>query len=162
MINNKSLLMITACCLIYVLLMRMVKESWWYNTILSFPAGMYYGYHKEKADHLLEKHYWICLAICLVLFVFCNRYKGRFIYLIYAVLFALLIVLITYRVKINNRFLEFMGKYSFDIYLLQRIPAMLLQNHISNSILYFAAFAAGTFVCAVSFHEINKRVLSIL
>ena len=101
-INEKSLLMITAGCLLYIFVMRYFKESWWYNTIMTFPAGMYYGYYKSKIDQHLKQKYWLYLAGFLLLFAALNRYKGIvYIYVVYAVLFALIVVLLTYKVNKN-------------------------------------------------------------
>ena len=146
-----------ALCVSYILVLQDLKGIWWYDTALVYPAGILYGLYGEK----LEKHLTgvlprlLALMVCIGLFAL-SFYLQEILFFreAMAVFFALLVVCITMLVKISNPVLLFLGKYTFEIYILQRIPMLLLKNHFSNPYLYLAAGFAASLLVAVGFHKL--------
>lgn len=145
----------------YILVLQNHKGIWWYDTALVYPAGLLYGLYGEK----LEKHLTgilprlLALAICAGLFAL--SFHLQEILLLrqaMAVFFALLVLCITMLVKISNPVLLFLGKYTFEIYILQRIPMLLLRSVIPNNYLYLAAGFAASLLVAVGFHKLLQRL----
>lgn len=137
------------------------KGSWWYDTVLAYPTGMLYAAYKNKIEHMVQgRRYWVVVSALAILFLFC-RFKSyaivayfdntlsRQIYFIIFVftssIFAVLVVLLTMKIKIDNQVLRWLGTNAFAIYILQRL-LMILGTHLgwnTNAIL-FACFVVPT------------------
>ena len=63
----------------------------------------------------------------------------------------------------DNPFLKFLGKHVFSIYILQRIPMMILAergNIAAHPYSYFIITFAVTIVAALLFDEITKHIVN--
>lgn len=110
------------------------RNSWCYNTIMLFPAGMIYSLFKEKIDSIVLKNnitYVITVATAILAFAFAATLRGNGIifYTVWVMLFMALILLFTMKIQLKNKILLWFGKHVFSIYILQRIP-MILFTHI--------------------------------
>lgn len=144
------------------------KEYWWYDTLLCYPLGMWYAIAKPYIDKFLLKDFnrWFSVtAIMLSVFILLNDlfpiyHKSRKIFIPMALVFTLLIVLITMRVSINNGVLRWFGKRVFGIYILQRIPMIILQHFgLNDSPLLFAAVS---FAVTIVLAEVFERCMDKL
>ncbi|MBE6774926.1 MAG: acyltransferase [Ruminococcaceae bacterium] len=123
---------VTALSVAYVyLLMRIGKESWYYNTLILYAAGMWYSLMKKHIETLLMKndviYYTVGAAIVTVYYyVYLNRGKGIEWYSVWGILFMALVLLLTMKLNIGNRILSFLGSHVFSVYILQRIPMTVL------------------------------------
>ena len=102
-----------------------VKESWWYDTLWAYPTGMFFSIYKKNIDDLADRKWW--LAIGILLFLFCVLYffpfdVAGFKHNAMSVVFAFLIVVLTMRIKIDNKALRWCGEQLFPLYIYQRIP----------------------------------------
>ncbi len=59
--------------------------------------------------------------------------------------------MISMKITIGNKILKFLGKYTFEIYMLQRIPFMIFENIFTNEYIIFTASLSTTLVFAVIF-----------
>ena len=121
--------------LLSIFLLSMVKESHWYNTLLCFPAGMLFTRYKEKFEAAAKKRYIFSLIMILLLLLFSHLFNillpvilRAYMYNIESIFFALLVVLITMKVKINNRILIWLGLNLFPLYIYQRIPMIAMRE----------------------------------
>ena len=117
--------------LVYILLIVSLKgpdKSFWFNTIMAYPAGMAVSMYKKSIFSLLEKHYLLCLTVLTILFVISYHYRSinSFVYLVTSVIFAFLVFVVTYKIAIESRILTWCGKKLFQLYIYQRIPMILL------------------------------------
>ena len=116
-----------------VLLMALrPNETYWFNTIIIYASGIWYSLYKEQIESLLMKsnrNYFTCFLIIVAIYAvtFIFRWKSLIIYEIWGLSFTFGLTLITMKAKIKNRFLEWFGKHVFSIYILQRIPMIVLQ-----------------------------------
>lgn len=166
-----SILLITICCILYCGIMILFdKGSWWYDTILCYPAGMLVGEYEKQIKEFLAKtsRYFISLAGCFVAFVgfyICVMLLPVLIGLIAvefrSILFVCLIVLVTMKIQIGNPILNWFGKYTFEIYILQRLPMIALYNIGLNSYYYFGISLVATCLLAVVFHRALSKVIAI-
>ncbi len=153
-----------------VILIREFKgnEYWWWDTIMCYPLGMWYALAKPYIDKVLLPDFnkWLsCTAVTAVIFFAMNEiYKAtngsRKIFVPMALVFAILIVLVSMRISVNNGVLQWFGKRVFGIYILQRIPMIVLSHFGANSnpVLFTAASLAITIV----FAEIFERAMDKL
>lgn len=160
----------TLLCAAAVLVIRAWKGSdyWWYDTIMCYPLGMWFALAKPRIDKLILPDFskWFaCTASVAVIFSFLKYLmpcygNTRRLFIPASLFFALLIVLISMRVKIGNDVLCWFGKRVFGIYILQRIPMMLLSHFGANEkpFLFTAAVFALTIVIAEIFERATDKL----
>lgn len=151
---------LTALAMGYILVMRQQKGLWWYDTALVYPAGVIYALYGPKLEKILGKFLrplaLVGMAGC---FVACYLMRSELVWReLMAVTFALTILFGTMIFQIGNPVLKFLGKYTFEIYILQRLPMILLQGRFSNQYVYLAVSFAATVVLAMVF----KVVLDLI
>ena len=142
-------------------------EYWWYDTIPCYPLGMWFAIAEPQINKLLPSHVkWLAftsatLAGFLVLHAQIDPHpQTRRWFMAAALLFALLLPLLSMRVQINNAALRWCGKRVFGIYILQRIPMILLAKFCPD--LPNIAFAAITIVATFLLAEGFERAMDAL
>lgn len=129
-----GLIITSALILVWVyVMMRMKRPAYTYNTLACYPLGMLYGLFKPQIEKVVMKNdilYSLTLAAAFVSMVLMYPYRnGGFIeYSIWSIIFIVLILLITMKVRLCNGFLTFLGSHVFGIYILQRIPMIVLTH----------------------------------
>ena len=151
--------------IVAILILGLLKKEWWYNTILCFPAGMTYSSRKELLEKVLQQRYWHILALsgfafvmltALYLLKFSGIVRGC-IYNINSILFVLIVVMLTMKIKIQNVALCWMGVNLFPLYIYQRIPMVALRNICgdgwlcANPYIYVVACLIITYVITLGF-----------
>ena len=94
------------------------------DTILCFIAGFYYSLSKKFLDKVLMNNdisYFSIISVIIYIYNKCFNLIDLINISINNFLFAVLIILITLKVKFINDFLIFCNSHSFSIYLLQRL-----------------------------------------
>ena len=162
--------MSVGCCVYIVVLILCGRGSWYYNTIFCYPLGMLFGEYEQKVQMLLEKTdtYLMIVVCCAAAFAasyLCTLKCHGVIWLavveLRGIFFVLLVVLATSRIKIGNPVLHWLGKHTFEIYILQRIPMILLQNRMGGYV-YLLACLILTIGLAVIFKILERKVDTIL
>lgn len=142
----------------YILGMRQVKGIWWYDTALVYPLGVCYGMYRDRLEGWLQKKRilpWLALAVSGALFLLCFKLQSRlFCREAMAVTFALTVLYGTMVLRIGNPVLSFLGKYTFEIYILQRLPMIALRGCFHDKYVYLAVSFAVTLLLAVLFRKL--------
>ena len=88
------------------------------------------------------------------------------VYSVMACAFVVLVTLITIKVQLNNKVLRWLGKYAFSIYILQRLP-MILLKHLGlaeNLWLFSTVSIAATLFVAFAYQKctdlVDKRLFN--
>ncbi len=139
------------------------NEYWWYDTLLCYPLGMWYALAKPAVDKALLNHplKWAAstaafgAAFAALMYILPLYGKSRVIFVPAALVFAILIALLSMRIGINNGVLRWFGKRVFGIYILQRIPMIVLSHFGVNNKPFL--FAAACFAITVVLAEIFER-----
>ena len=131
--NPKAAVTVTFVCTgAYMLLMAKHKADYWYNTALCYPFGMLVGLQEEKIRKFLLNNgkYFLSLAGMVALLLVLKQYQkvSFWYYNLYALAFVSVVVLVTMKVQLRSPALEFFGRHLFWIYMLHRIPLMLLKD----------------------------------
>lgn len=147
--NLVPIILVIIFCLAYCIVMRKVKASYWYDTLLCFPLGMIWSQYKGKIEKLFSNFFiWIISIIALLgAQVISIKYNHIFVVVIAHLAFALIVVMVTMKISINNKPLNWCGKHLFGIFILQRIPMIILNEVGSvkiNVYLYFVLCLAIT------------------
>ena len=110
-------------------------EALWYDTAFCFPLGFIYSYLKEPLDRVMRKYhavYYITLVFTvggyILTTVLYRESRDLILGTVKNLIFSLAVATLSMRLSIHNRVLEWLGRQSFSIYLLHRIP-MLLFSH---------------------------------
>ena len=118
-------------CFAAIVWLSQTKERWWYNTIMCYPMGFLYSVYKEPIEKFVRRHYWPSCVLLFILFIvlvlcpddrLCLSFNGL------SVVFAMLVILLTMKVKIGNPPLQWVGEHLFPIYIYMRLPMIILEN----------------------------------
>ena len=163
--HSKSLILVTVMSILYIFIMKHYKESYWYDTILCYPLGMWFSKFKSKIEEIIFKCKYLYITILMFvffMFIIAHRYRSHIIiYEIWALLFVGIIVLITMKVSINSKVLYWFGKNLFGVYILQRIPMIVFKDlglSQYNNYLYFLSCFFSTIILAVIFNYIINKL----
>ncbi len=144
------------------------SEYWWYDTMMCYPLGMWYAIAKPKIDKLLLPDFnkWFaCTAATATVFFFMKSlmpafHNSRKIFIPMALVFAILVVLVSMRVSVNNGILRWFGKRVFGVYMLQRIPMIVLSRFGLNESPFL--FSVVCFALTIVIAEIFERAMDKL
>lgn len=156
-----NLILFNLLTMAFMVFLFMYKKHYWYNTILCFNLGMWYSYFRESIEAFLNasKNYLIVLAITLFAFIvaFFLIETQSPLFIIKALLFSLSFVLVQMKFSFGkSRIFSRLGKHVFSVYMLQRIPFMLLTelNLNRNIYLFFIATLFLTMLIAIVYDYI--------
>lgn len=163
---DKGVFLLILMCMGYYIVLRNVKGFFWYNTVFSYPMGMLYAQHELKLKSFVQKskkHYWslfvgFVMMTAILYYVETKAVHGKTIlYWMLSCGFMAVILLLTMKLKLNNRALMLLGTYTFEIYILQRIPMIMLQEHIADKRVYFSACFIITLIMAVGLKKLTNK-----
>lgn len=119
-------LAILVLTLLLIAALYMLKPFWWYDTLLAYPAGAFVAWRKDRFFELARKRYWVVLATSLLSFVLLINFGLAHVltYNLASVMFAVLVVTITMRIKVENPVLVWLGANLFPIYIYHHVPMM--------------------------------------
>ncbi len=148
--------------------MRIDMPSRYYNTIIMAPVGMLYSKYRKPLERLIMKSnisYFLTVAAVLggyFIAFFQSRGHGIEWYTAWAVCFMMLVLLFTMKVHVHNDLLEWLGTHIFSIYILQRIP-MILLDHFgfieAHKYMSLAAVYALTIPLALIFEKLTDLLI---
>ncbi len=129
---------------------------------------MFFSYYKKSIFNVLKNNAnYILIGILAIIIMLTLRLQGYsfLMYVIYALTFTLLMVLVTLKVNIGNKMLYFLGKNTFNIYILQRI-SYLIYDRVGllqyNIYYYFLASLITTLVLVIIFDKLCKMVCKLI
>lgn len=154
--------------IVYIIVLSLFKEPWWYNTIIGYVGGMWYAIFKEHINSFLNRNYGKILLLIICAFCTFFRFSSNFIACnISVLLFGLLLVLFSMRISLSNRFLIWCGKHLFPLYIYQRLPMLVISVMFSQFVTahpycYFLICLAITLIIAkwmpqFKFNQISRK-----
>ena len=171
-----------AFCILYIFICSKLGFGlWWYQTSFVFVLGIVFSSYEDKILKFIKNYYPIILILSLAFFIVLAKYKWKIYWLIpslktefllvalLAFLFILSFFTLTLKIKTNNKFLDFLGKISFEIYMVQGALMLFLRNeqiYIQNDFYWSVLVLAGSllfaFVLNKSFSYILKKYLVLV
>lgn len=161
----KALWCVTGLTVVYIAVMAIFKDPWWFDTVLLYPLGMWFSYKKENILFFIEKkraNYFICFAVtAAVLIVSLVFRKNIACYELFMISFCAAVVLLSMKLKFQSAIFNFFGKHLFEFYIFMRIPMMILLRFEIINIFVFTliSFVASVALCYV-FHKIFQTTNS--
>lgn len=157
----------------------MGKESYWYDTIVAYPIGMLYSLYKKEIEAYARGWRWVvCFVITAGLFAVMHyvslsdllqsggalKMVNHLLFIFSSSFFALALVLLTMKLKLDNKALRWLGVNAFAIYVLQRL-AMIICTHFElneNALVFSAIVIPATLLIAAIFTATTNRINAYL
>ena len=125
----------TVLILLFVwILMAQGRSGYWYNTVFILPVGCWYALLQDRIEKIVMKNdflYLLCVIANTVIYFI--SFQGRWeygieMYTVWACSFTAMVVLFTMKCAVSSTFLSRFGQHVFSVYILQRIPMMVLDR----------------------------------
>ena len=148
--------------------------SWWLSNY-AFVLGTLIAYDFKYISNLIKKYYKIIFSTIFVLFLltldvqfilekgFGTIYNALISWACITA-FPSLIYLFLQKFELNSKTFKFIGKYSYEIYLVQGIPLLLLRSKyltISNDFIYTILCILCSIIIGILFYYINNFIYRI-
>lgn len=151
------------------LLYLMKAPNFYYNTILCYNLGIYYSCYKNTIEnYIFCKRNYIPILIISILFFLTSalfvlkKPNSIIFYQTMSIFFVISVLMVLSRIELNSRFLFLLGKNLFGLYMLQRVPMILLKKigiAQYNVYLYFIFCFILMIVLGISFNcFLNKCI----
>ncbi len=161
------IMVVLTLCLVWIL--SRYKPGYFYNTLLAYPSGFLFCVYQEKIEkHVFrsDRMYLLVLTMLLMLLlIFRVEWKQHLsAYLAATVVFSGIVLLLTAKFQIHNRFLCYCGKHLFSLFILQRLPMMILAKTPLVDIIpvFFLCSLVITFLLSWLFDRIVPHIWSCL
>lgn len=166
-----------------------LQGEWWYNTCFLFLFGILVGRFEGNILSFVKKRYSILMPASVVLFfpVFIlNLYVLKYVsyyantpfqsgipesFLCLSVqlpaiaLFVVAVLLIIMKVRLYNKVLQFIGRMTLELYLIQNLFLTLLRSRfiqISNDIIYVLLVIFLSAIAAIGLHRLDTKIISLI
>lgn len=173
--EKKAAFLCTTMIVVFMMILYFVRPIYWFDTALCYVAGMYVSIYKKPLIGVLTRSNfsWCVCAFCVSV-LFCALYLlqaipvvGFFASVLHSVPFCLMIAIFLTKIRVCNKPLEWCGKYTFELYILQRIPMIILKTvgvAQFNIYVYFVLSVIITVILAVAYRyaigKINKLLFN--
>lgn len=164
---KRSLWAVTALTVVYIVVMAFFKDSWWFDTVILYPLGMWFSLGKDKITAFFEKKmflYYICFITSLAITLVSAMFYGNIVlHEVFMVSFGASVVLFTLKFNFKSPILSFFGKHLFEVYIYMRVPMMLLLHFGVENIFVFSIVSfVATILLSIIFHKIYSLISSKL
>lgn len=161
---NQAILLVSGFCIAYILILKLLNfPTYFYDTILVYPMGLVFGLYRNKVEAWVtekRKRYYGLFLGSIVLFVILYLFRNYVVvYEFLSMTFMAICVLFTMKIQLNNKWLRFLGQHIFEIYILQRIPMMILYSLHLPTTVYFGLSFGITLGLAIVFRKVCNKVL---
>ena len=152
-----------------VIFLHETRENYWYNTISAYFLGMLIAFRKEKWMDFLDVpvFYYGLTVISLAVTLLIRPYRGHAsVFLLMTVTYCIFVLCLTKKIPVRCRALYWIGSHLFEIYILMRIPMMLLMRfmwpHWQNWPVFLVVSLSGTFSLAMLYSKFCKNIEGVL
>ncbi len=137
--------------------------SYCYNTLICYPLGMTYSYYKDEINKLMfnNKKYVLTLLTVLISFIIFRKTDQTNVinYSLLSISFVILTLLATMKINLKSPILKWCGDNLFWLYILQRIPMMILKRIgyvTGNAYRYALICFVATIILSVIYNKLTK------
>lgn len=137
------------------------KGSYWYNTMLCYPLGVWYYIYREKIETILRKNkfYFLVLLLMAIFYTVAHKFwkQNLAIYVLTTWLFVSIVLLVTMKYELKNRFLVYCGAHLQGLFLLHRLPMRIFKELsicTNNRYVWIILSVIITFLLEFLFHQV--------
>ena len=162
-------------CVLYIFICKKLGFGlWWYQTSPIFVLGIAFSSYEKNILKFIKKFYPVVLMLSLAFFVVTARHKWEIYDLvpspeteflivgILAFLFMVSFVALTLKLETNNKILAFLGKISFELYMVQGAIMLVLRNellYVNNDTLWAFLVLIGSVGFALLLNKFFSLIL---
>lgn len=154
---------------------HMGLPRWYYDTMILMPVGCIFALFQKPIEKIIMKNDFIYAFAGVLLFVlYWLSYERRWLggieyYTVWELFFVAAVVFITMKISFQSKILSWFGEHVFSVYILQRIP-MILLSRFGLAAQNRYGFIIGVLVCTVflalifdaAVGKFDKQVLKLL
>ena len=139
--KNSKILCVIIFTLVYIFIAKYLGQgAWRYNTCLCFSVGVIIAAYKDNLKNVFEKYSIGIIGILFTVFLASWHLAIKGVYSYYvtficAIIFALLLVAITYKINFKSKIYNYIGNISYEFYIIQLPVIEMILNLIGNNIL---------------------------
>lgn len=154
--------------LFFMMFLQHYKDLQWHNTMFCYLLGMIYSYNKENINNSImkdNKKYILSMLVFIFIFDVIRVNDPWNYYNLYAMAFCMIVVGITMKVHFTSKILKWFGDNLFWIYILQRIPMIILyeNNYLStHPMKAFVISFVVTIILTIIFKFIADKIDSLI
>lgn len=130
--NQSAVFFISVMIFAGMLMLSFRRPSCWFDTMLCYLVGLLFSVYKDQTMSFFRKHYWAVMICGIIVFLALHLLKlpalHGFTHNLKSLAFALVIVLLTMKLKTENAFLCWSGINLFPLYIYQRIPMIAIRE----------------------------------
>ena len=164
-----ALISLTVLTMAYVFLMlKLGRPGYTYNTMICFSFGVFYSQVHLIVEKYLKNNllFLLSLLITLVTALYTRQtmYHDIKMYSLWMICFMIFILFFTMKTKLNSPFLYYMGTKVFSVYILQRIPMMILKHYgfQTHTFTFFTISFVITLILAIIFDKYINSFIDYL
>lgn len=170
-----GVVLFTLMTMAYMLWLReMGKRPEWINSMLCFPAGMWYCLLKDKIEKILFHSFPAYLAVLLcaiALYAYTYQNRGPYSpcelknYSLWILTFTGCVLLFSMKVSFESPLLKWFGEHVFSIYILQRLPMIILYETGLMKQYYYEGLIftiIATVLLAIGFEKVRDKAFSYI
>lgn len=166
-LNPVTVARVSVCALAFLLFLQCAgQETYWYNTLLCYPMGMWFFLYRDKIDGLLSKAscYWPVAIVTGTAFLLVHKgwNQSLLLYILTMLLFALCVVILTMKIRLKSPILIYCGRHLQGLFLLHRLPFILLNNYFPHSGPGIYAYFAISIVLTFQFEALFSQAITFL
>lgn len=161
--NRTSILINTILIVAYIVLaIRLEYGFWWYNSSLPFVLGLLWAKNKNSIDEILNRYYFMIL-VCITGLLFISHqysfvlkklhlvdsYSYAFAANIDNVIFTIFFILIVRKIDFSNKYLLFLGRVSFELYMIHGLVISIFGKYFETSRLNDIIFTTSVLIVSI-------------
>lgn len=146
-----------------ILAIKLGYGFWWYNSSLPFVLGLLWAKNKKYIDEILNKYYFIIL-VCITGLLFISHqysfvlkklhlidsYSYGFAANLDNIIFTLFSILIVRKIDFSNKYLLFLGRISFELYMIHGLVMSIIGKCFVTSRLNDVVFTILVLIVSIS------------
>lgn len=153
-----------------ILILQHWKDGYYYNTLLCYTLGIWWSLLHNRFEKVIMKNDITYFGTLMLLFAmyyisYTRRNNGIWQYELWALVFTLLVLLVTMKVCFDNGFIQFLGNHTFSLYILQRIPMWYLSRTVNcqaHPYVFFLLSFLATIVIALIYDWVVGKLDKML
>ena len=146
-----------------ILAIKLGYSFWWYNSSLPFILGLLWAKHKKYIDGILNKYYFIILVCITGLLFISHQYSFvlKKLHLVDSysygfaansdnIIFTFFSILIVRKIDFSNKYLLFLGRISFELYMIHGLVMSIIGKYFVTSRLNDVVFTILVLIVSIS------------
>lgn len=129
---------VVVCSILLWIVLAFTKDLCWRDTMFAYNAGVAFSLWKDKVVSTIQQHYiqfvFISVIAFLLLYIFPYSIRG-IVDNALSIAFAAFVMILSMKVRVRSKVLEWLGKNLFPLYIYQRIPMILFSTILGGGII---------------------------